>query len=102
MDNKDALDLQSTDWGFTLVDGDELSEVQEVRSELTETESSVTEWMHQAEEWRGKANEIYKAVMPLLDNLSTSPDKEYIYWPGEDRVNKINDFKLRLNKILED
>ena len=68
MDNKDALDLQSTDWGFTLVDGDELSEVQEVRSELTETESSVTEWMHQAEEWRGKANEIYKSfIISFID-----------------------------------
>jgi len=55
-----------------------------------------------AEQWRVKAQTIYASVIPLLDNLSQSPEKEYILWPGEDRVNKINAFKLRLNQILED
>ena len=102
MEGKNAINLGSYDWGFSLVDADELSEVQEVRSELTQTESTANEWMEQSEQWRQKAQSIYAAVIPLLNNLSTEPEKEYIYWPGEDRVNKINAFKLKLNQILED
>lgn len=102
MTEKSTIDLQSFDFGFSLVDADELSEVQEVRSELTQTESTANEWMEQSEQWRQKAQSIYAAVIPLLNNLSTEPEKEYIYWPGEDRVSKINAFKLKLNQILED
>ena len=99
---KDTINLQDFDFGFSLVDADELTEVQQVRTELSQTESHAEEWAAQAEQWRQKAQGIYNAVMPLLNNLSSQPEKEYIYWPGEDRVNKINAFKLKLNQILED
>lgn len=100
--NKDAIDLQNFDFGFSLIDVDELSEVQQVKSELQETESTAEQWMKQADEWRNKAQGLYSAIQPLLNNLASQPEKEYIYWPGEDRVDKINMFKLKLNQILED
>jgi uncharacterized HAD superfamily protein len=102
MSDKEVINLSDFDFGFSLVDADELHEVQQLSSELTQTESTVNEWMNQAEQWRNKAQGIYASVMPLLNNLSQQPEKEYIYWPGEDRVNKINAFKLKLNQILED
>ena len=99
---KQAVDLQNFDFGFSLVDADELDVVQQLKTESDTISSTAEEWEAQAEQWRLKAQMIYSAVVPLLDNLSQSPEKEYILWPGEDRVNKINAFKLRLNKILED
>jgi len=99
---KSAVDLQDFDFGFSLVDADELDVVQQLKTETTNISSTAEEWEANAEQWRLKANTIYSAIIPLLENLSQSPEKEYILWPGEDRVNKINAFKLKLMQILED
>lgn len=102
MDSKNAIDLGSHDWGFSLVDADELDVVQQLKTETSYISDTAEEWEDLAEQWQKKAQTIYAAIIPLLENLSKSPEKEYILWPGEDRVNKINAFKLRLNQILED
>jgi len=36
-------------------------------------------------------------VIPLLKNLATNPEKDYIYWP--DRVEKIQQFKDKLDEV---
>jgi hypothetical protein len=100
MTEKEAIDLGEFDFGFSLVDADELDEVQQIQRNISEAESTAGAWQQQAEQWRDKAQTIYKAVQPLLNNLSQSPEKEYILWP--DRVDKIKSFKLKLMKILED
>ena len=100
--DKPAINLEDFDFGFSLVDADQLDAVQQVKTELTTTASEVEAWQLQAEQWRQKAQTIYAAVQPLLSNLSKEPEKEYILWPGTDRVNKINAFKLKLMQILED
>ena len=41
---------------------------------------------------------LYEQIVPFLDNLSLNPDKDTIYWP--DRVEKINEFKKSLKKIV--
>ena len=47
-----------------------------------------------------KAERLYKAIMPLLNNLASDADKsDYIHWPG--RKAKIAEFKLKLKNILE-
>lgn len=102
MNEKQAINLGDMDWGFSLVDADELDVVQQVRSEVESISDSAEEWEDMAEQWRVKAQTLYAAIIPLLDNLSKSPEKEYILWPGDDRVAKISAFKLRLNQILED
>lgn len=99
-DIKQAVDLGDFDFGFTLVDEDELDAVQQIQQTVTQAESTAGEWQKQAEQWRDKAQLMYKAVQPLLNNLAQSPEKEYILWP--DRVDKINNFKLKLMSILED
>lgn len=97
---KNNIDLSNFDFGFSLVDEQELDAVQKVKKEVEETSSTAAQWQAQADEWKEKANLIYSAVMPLLNNLSSNEDKEYIYWPN--RSIKIDQFKLKLQQILND
>lgn len=102
MTDKPSLNLQDFDFGFSLLDADELDVVQQLSTELKQTDSTAGQWAQQAEQWKDKAEQLYAAIQPLLSNLATAPEKEYIFWPGADRVEKINMFKLRLMQILED
>ena len=45
-----------------------------------------------------KAQKMYDAIVPLLNNLKQNPDKPNIYWP--DRVKKIDIFMNKLDNIL--
>ena len=78
------------DFGFTAVDEDELSAVQEAKSTLTEVSST-------AETTQERLDRLYNAIMPLLTNLKANPEKEYILWP--DRTAKIEAFEAKLLDI---
>jgi gas vesicle protein len=90
------------DFGFTFADADELDAVQEIQQKAETASSTADEWQSQAEEWRDKANKLYESMQPLLDNLQKDSEKEYIYWPGDKRVQVIDAYKLKLLSILED
>lgn len=48
---------------------------------------------------QNKAEAMYKAIVPLLNNLAKDADKnDVIKWPNRDA--KINEFKKRLEQIL--
>lgn len=52
-----------------------------------------------AQEGQQKAEAMYKAIVPLLNNLAKDSEKNaYIYWP--DRKVKIEAFKKKLEQIL--
>lgn len=68
------------DFGFTAVNEDELS--------------SVT-----VDDLRTRLDDLYKAMIPLLNNLKKNPDKDYILWP--DRLKKVEEFESHLRKIYE-
>lgn len=78
------------DFGFTVVDENELEAVQKA-TQTAETASS------SAEEMQAKIDELYNAVQPLLNNLKKNPEKEYIYWPN--RIDKVEAFETHLLKI---
>ena len=78
------------DFGFTAVDEDELSAVQEAKSTLTEVSSN-------AETTQERLDNLYNAVIPLLTNLKANPEKEYILWPN--RTEKIEQFEAKLLDI---
>lgn len=80
------------DFGFTAVDEDELSAVQEAKSTITEVSST-------AETTQERLDRLYNAVMPLLTNLKANPEKEYILWP--DRTSKIEAFEKKLLDIYQ-
>jgi len=78
------------DFGFTAVNEEELEAVQQAQQTLTETSSTATE----LEE---KLNKLYNAIQPLLNNLKSNPEKDYIYWPN--RLEKVEAFADLLDGI---
>lgn len=73
------------DFGFTAVDEDELEAVQKVSVAASTTEE--------------RLNNLYNAIVPLLNNLKKNPEKEYILWPN--RLAKVEEFEDHLQKIYE-
>ena len=80
------------DFGFTLVDEDELDTVQEIEQKVSE--SSTT-----AEQTQDKLDKLFSAIQPLLNNLKATPEKELIKWPN--RLEKIEAFEDHIQKIYK-
>tara|TARA_R110002153_G_scaffold216554_4_gene369087 strand:+ start:410 stop:673 length:264 start_codon:yes stop_codon:yes gene_type:complete len=80
------------DFGFTAVDEDELSSVQEATSAAKVVEQRA----HTTQE---QLDRLYNAVIPLLNNLKKNPEKEYILWPN--RLTKVEEFESQLLKIYK-
>ena len=80
------------DFGFSLVDENELEVVQQVQQKAAATSATATATAD-------KLDALYNMIMPLLNNLSKNPEKEYIYWPG--RIEKIEAFRDKLRAVYE-
>jgi hypothetical protein len=78
------------DFGFTAVDEEELYAVQQAEEKIQEATISAST----AQE---RLNQLYNAVLPLLNNLKLKPEKPYLYWP--DRVQKVEKFEDFINSI---
>lgn len=79
------------DFGFTAVSEDELEVVRAAKEEKANLTSAL-------EFTTSKAQLLYDAIMPLLNNLKANPEKDYIYWP--DRYDKLDAFADKLHDIL--
>lgn len=73
------------DFGFTAVDEDELEAVQKVSSAASSAEE--------------RLNNLYNAIVPLLNNLKKNPEKDYILWPN--RLEKVEQFEDHLQAIYK-
>jgi hypothetical protein len=80
------------DFGFTAMDEDELTVVQQTTEQLTQVST-------EAKSTQDRLDTLYNAIMPLLTNLKKNPEKEYIYWP--DRTGKIEQFEQKLLDIYQ-
>jgi|TARA_B100001094_G_scaffold50444_1_gene46024 hypothetical protein len=78
------------DFGFTVVDETELNSYQEAQTEIQKTTA-------EADANQEKIDSLYSAVLPLLNNLKSSPEKDYILWPN--RLKIIEQFEDHLKKI---
>jgi len=96
---KTEMNLDSFDFGFSAVDENELEAVTKVESKLQETSSTVTEAQANAQAAQSKLDQMYNAVIPLLNNLQKNPEKEYIFWP--DRHNKVEQFRDKLTILYK-
>ena len=76
------------DFGFTAMDADELEVVQQAKAVATEAEGTSE-----------KLNNLYNAILPLLNNLKLNPEKDYIYWPN--RTQKIEAFEDKIANIIK-
>lgn len=80
------------DFGFTAVDESELEAVQALGATAKEVESK-------ASSTQEKLDNLFNAIMPLLNNLKKNPEKEYILWP--DRLAKVEAFEDSLQAIYK-
>jgi hypothetical protein len=80
------------DFGFTIVDADELDVVQEAQTKVVEASSSVDSTTE-------RLDKLYNAIQPLLNNLKQNPEKDYILWPK--RLDKIEQFETHIQNIYK-
>ena len=80
------------DFGFTVVNEDEL----EVAQKATKTATAATATAKSTDD---KLNKLYNAIIPLLTNLKANPEKDYILWPK--RLEKVDAFEDMLQKIYK-
>ena len=80
------------DFGFTIADEDELDTVQEVKKTATAAGKATKVTQDQLDK-------LYNAVIPLLNNLKSNPEKDYILWPN--RLAKVEAFEDHLTKIYK-
>ena len=78
------------DFGFTAVDETELEAVQQATSQATQVEQT-------AEQLQTRLDNLYNAIVPLLNNLKKNPEKEYILWPN--RLAKVEEFETKLQQM---
>ena len=87
---------ESDDFGFSLVSETELKAYEEVLKERLEQTSTAV--VQTEQEYKNKIDGLMAMIMPLLNNLSQDPQKEYILWPN--RVEKIEAFKKKLTNYI--
>ena len=80
------------DFGFTAVDETELTSYQQAEQKVAETSAT-------AEQLQEKCDNLYNAIIPLLNNLKQNPEKEYILWPK--RLDKVEAFETHLQNIYK-
>ena len=78
------------DFGFTTVDESELNIYQKAQQSAAESAQAINETQQ-------KVDDLYNAIQPLLNNLKSNPEKEYILWPN--RLEKIEQFETYLQGI---
>ena len=83
-----AFEEDIFDFGFTAVHEDELESVQAAANSNALAETT-----------QNKLNKIYKAIIPLLENLKKNPEKDYIFWPN--RMDKIQSFEKMIEQIYK-
>lgn len=69
------------DFGFSFADSTELSAEVDTANE--------------------KLEKLRAMILPFLNNLKKNPEKDMIKWNGKDRVEKIDDFIVKINKLVD-
>ena len=80
--------MSTFDFGFTLVDEDELDVAKEVAASTASASNA-----------QDRLDKLFNAITPLLNNLKANPEKEYIKWPN--RVDKVEAVEGQILKIYK-
>lgn len=95
---KSEYQLDDNDFGFSAVSEEELKSLEnQLKQEVSQKSQ---ELLAVEETYKGKLEQLYKTVLPLLENLAKDSDKEYIYWPN--RTQKMQSFITKVKKIVND
>jgi len=90
-------DIFDNDFGFSAASEEELKkyEKQQLQQLTKKVDSSVAE----ASTYKERLETMYKMIVPLINNLSKDPQKEYILWPGRDK--RLAEFKQKLDALMD-
>ena len=80
------------DFGFTIVDEQELEAVQQATAKVETVSTSVSET-------QDRLDRLYNAITPLLNNLKKNPEKDYILW--QNRLEKVEQFEDHIQNIYQ-
>lgn len=80
------------DFGFTIVDEQELEAVQQATQKVETVSTTV-------QSTQDRLDKLFNAIQPLLNNLKQNPEKEYILWPN--RLEKIEQFETHIQNIYK-
>lgn len=80
------------DFGFTIVDEQELEVVQQATQQVESVSTTV-------QSTQDRLDKLFNAIQPLLNNLKQNPEKEYILWPN--RLEKIEQFETHIQNIYK-
>jgi hypothetical protein len=86
--------IEDFDFGFSFAE-----DTSQIRVEVDRLEAEQQNHQQTIDELNKRIQELYTAILPLLDNLSRDPDKPSILWP--DRATKIEAYKKKLQAIVE-
>ena len=87
--------MQDWDFGFSAVDEEELRELTGAIGALEEAqELSLT-----VSDLHERLTIVNRMISPLLANLASNPEKQYIFWP--DRSVKITAFKNAMDEVFD-
>ena len=87
------------DFGFTAVDENELEAVQKEQQKAATIGTEAAKAAESARINQKQLDDLYNAIVPLLNNLKKNPQKEYILWPN--RLKKVEEFETHLQKIYK-
>lgn len=88
------------DFGFSVVNEDDLPQVQELKLAQDDIVKKAIAEESNSAVLQKQLQSLYNSIIPLLKNLKTNPDKDYILWP--DRSAKIDSFKKKIDNIVGD
>ena len=91
---KNVIDSDD-DFGFSAISSEEYeARIRKAAEEAEDYASDVT-----AKEYQQKLQQLEKMVLPFLEKLRDTGDKEYIYWPNrKDAINKQIDKLLKITR----
>ena len=91
---KNVIDSDD-DFGFSAISSEEYEAgIRKAAEEAEDYASDVT-----AKEYQQKLQQLEKMVLPFLEKLRDTGDKEYIYWPNrKDAINKQIDKLLKITR----
>lgn len=95
--SKLSIEFDDNDFGFSAVSEDELKQLErQLEAQVVEKSQQLLEI---EQTYKGKLEQLYKMIIPLLQNLAKDSGKDYIYWPN--RTQKMKDFIDKVNKVVE-
>jgi len=95
---KPVITLDEDDFGFSAVSEEELKVLEKELQQQVTIKSKELEEVEKT--YKGKLEQLYRTVLPLLQNLAKDSDKEYIYWPN--RTQKMQQFIKKVEAIVND